>query len=631
MTRTKMMMITIALVFIGTFVYSQNNTEYWQQEVEYEMMVDMNAEKHQYQGEQKLVYHNNSPDTLHKVFYHLYFNAFQPGSQMDVRSRTIKDPDDRVGDRISKLSEDEIGYIKVNQLLQDGENVQREVVGTVLEVDLAEPILPGEKSTFKMKFNAQVPLQIRRSGRDNEEGIEFSMTQWYPKIAEYDYQGWHADPYIAREFHSVWGSFDVKIRMDKDYTIGATGYLQNPEEIGHGYTDEKVKPKGEKLTWHFKAPKVLDFTWGADPDYVHDTLEMDNGTTLHFFYQDKINNKENKGTPIEENWQKLQAKTKALFEYYNEHIGEYPYNQYSVIQGGDGGMEYPMCTLITGERNFESLVGVTAHEAAHSWFQHLLATNETKHEWMDEGFTTYISVLAEDKVLEQNKEFPLERAYSVYRQLATSGVEQPQTTHADRYRYNFAYGASAYSKGAVFLSQLGYIIGKENLERTLKRYYEKWKFRHPTPNDFIRVAEKISGAELSWYLDEWTKTTNTVDYGIKDIQVDVQGRQTIITLERIGLMPMPIEVEVTLENGSKEMYYLPLRIMRWEKSGMDNVEDDWAWAFPTYKLTLPVANYAVQKVEIDPSGKMADVNLDNNIYEKESAEKENTESENSDN
>jgi hypothetical protein len=631
MTRTKMMMITIALMSIGTFVYSQNNTEYWQQEVEYEMMVDMNAEKHQYQGEQKLVYHNNSPDTLHKVFYHLYFNAFQPGSQMDVRSRTIKDPDDRVGDRISKLSEVEIGYIKVDQLLQDGENVQREVVGTVLEVDLSEPILPGEKSTFNMKFNAQVPLQIRRSGRDNEEGIEFSMTQWYPKIAEYDYQGWHADPYIAREFHSVWSSFDVKIRMDKDYTIGATGYLQNPEEIGHGYTDEKVKPKGEKLTWHFKASKVLDFTWGADPDYVHDTLEMDNGTILHFFYQDKINNKENKGTPIEENWQKLQAKTKALFEYYNEHIGEYPYDQYSVIQGGDGGMEYPMCTLITGERNFESLVGVTAHEAAHSWFQHLLATNETKHEWMDEGFTTYISVLAEDKVLEQNKEFPLERAYSVYRQLATSGVEQPQTTHADRYRYNFAYGASAYSKGAVFLSQLGYIIGKENLDRTLKRYYEKWKFRHPTPNDFIRVAEKISGAELSWYLDEWTKTTNTVDYGIKDIQVDVQGRQTIITLERIGLMPMPIEVEVTLENGSKEMYYLPLRIMRWEKSGMDNVEDDWAWAFPTYELTLPVANYAVQKVEIDPSGKMADVNLDNNIYEKELAEKENTESEDSDN
>jgi hypothetical protein len=617
MIRTNKMMITTALIFIGAVVYAQNNTDYWQQEVAYEMKIDVNAEKHQYQGEQNLSYTNNSPDTLSRVFYHLYFNAFQPGSQMDVRSRTIKDADERVGDRISKLSEDEIGFIKVNELLQNTKPVDYEVEGTVLEVNLKEPIYPGETATFEMKFNAQVPLQIRRSGRDNEEGVEFSMTQWYPKIAEYDFQGWHADPYIAREFHSVWGSFDVKIRMDKDYTIGATGYLQNPEEIGHGYTDEKVRTRGEKLTWHFKAPNVLDFAWGADPDFTHDKLEMDNGTTLHFFYQDKINNKENKGTPINDNWEKLQPKTKELFEYFNENIGQYPYDQYSVIQGGDGGMEYPMCTLITGERSFESLVGVTAHEAAHSWFQHLLATNETKHEWMDEGFTTYISVLAEDQVLEQNKDFPLERAYSVYRQLAKSGAEQPQTTHADRYRFNFAYGASAYSKGAVFLAQLGYIIGEEYLSQTLKRYYEEWKFKHPTPNDFIRVAEKVSGAELSWYLDEWTKTTNTVDYAVKDVQVDTEGRQTIITLERIGLMPMPIEVEVTLEDGSKKVYYMPLRIMRWEKPGMDNVEDDWAWAFPTYDLTVPVANYAVEKVEIDPSGKMADINLDNNVYTKE--------------
>ena len=631
MTKQKSIILQIALIFISAFVSAQNNTNYWQQEVDYEMQIDVDAKNHQYQGEQKLVYTNHSPDILNKVFYHLYFNAFQPGSQMDVRSRNIKDPDSRVGDRISKLSEDEIGYIKVNELLQNGNTVDYKVVGTVLEVDLAKPILPGESATFQMKFNAQVPLQIRRSGRDSKEGIELSMTQWYPKMAEYDFQGWHADPYIAREFHSVWGSFDVKISIDKDYTIGATGYLQNPEEIGHGYTDEKVRTNGEKLTWHFKAPKVLDFAWGADPDYIHDQLEMDNGTTLHFFYQDKINNKENKDTPIVENWQKLQSKTKELFEYYNENIGEYPYKQYSVIQGGDGGMEYPMCTLITGERSFESLVGVTAHEAAHSWFQHLLATNETKHEWMDEGFTTYISVLAEDKVLDQNKDFPLKRTYSVYRQLVESGVEQPQTTHADRYRYNFAYGASAYSKGAVFVSQLGYIIGKENLDKTLKRYYQDWKYKHPTPNDFIRVAEKVSGAELSWYLDEWTKTTNTVDYGIKDVQVDVEGRNTIITLERIGLMPMPVEVEVTLEDGSSEMYYLPLRIMRWEKSDMENIEDDWAWAFPTYELTLPVANYSVQKVEIDPSGKMADVNLDNNIYEKESAEKDNAEDENTNN
>ena len=213
-------------------------------------------------------------------------------------------------------------------------------------------------------------------------------------------------------------------------------------------------------------------------------------------------------------------------------------------------MEYAMCTLITGERSFGSLFGVTAHEMAHSWFQHVLATNESQHEWMDEGFTTYISTLAENEIMGGAKENPLAGTYSSYKRLATSGIEQPQSTHADRYTYNGAYGASAYSKGAVFVNQLGYIIGEDNLKKTLKRYFDEWKFKHPTPNDFIRVAEKVSGAELSWYLLDWTKTTNTIDYGIKN--VNVSENSTIVTLERIGLMPMPIEVLVTYTTGETE-------------------------------------------------------------------------------
>jgi len=171
MIKQKTIILQTALILISAFVSAQNNKDYWQQEVDYEMKIDVNAKDHQYEGEQTLVYTNNSQDTLNKAFYHLYFNAFQPGSQMDVRSRNIKDPDSRVGDRISKLSEDEIGYIKVNELLQNGNTVDYKVVGTVLEVDLAKPILPGESATFQMKFNAQVPLQIRRSGRDSKEGF----------------------------------------------------------------------------------------------------------------------------------------------------------------------------------------------------------------------------------------------------------------------------------------------------------------------------------------------------------------------------------------------------------------------------------------------------------------------------
>src|SRR5699024_7072828 len=212
---------------------------------------------------------NHSPDTLDRVFYHLYLNAFQPGSMMDVRSRTIVDPDSRVGDRISKLGSDEIGYQKIQNLLQDGKNVKFTEEGTILIVDLDEPILPGESTQLEMNFEAQIPLQIRRTGRDNLEGIRYSMSQWYPKISEYDERGWHPTPYIGREFHSVWGDFDVKIEIDKDYVVAATGNLIKADEIGYGYIDEEVDHNGKNtLTWHFTAENVLDFVWAADPDYV---------------------------------------------------------------------------------------------------------------------------------------------------------------------------------------------------------------------------------------------------------------------------------------------------------------------------------------------------------------------------
>ncbi len=607
--------IVSLLVFVLSFANAQNNTSYWQQHVDYKMDVEMNVKDYNYTGKQKLVYTNNSPDTLNQVFYHLYFNAFQPGSEMDVRSLNIADPDRRVGDRISKLSPEEIGFLKVNSLTQDGADVTYEVAGTVLEVALAKPIEPGQSVTFDMDFNGQVPVQIRRSGRNNAEGVELSMTQWYPKMAEYDFEGWHADPYIAREFFGVWGDFDVNITIDADYTIGGTGYLQNPAEVGHGYqlpNQKTMKPKKGKYTWHFVAPKVHDFTWTADKDYIHDMITGENGVELHFFYK---NNPD-----IIENWKNLQPKTADLLAYYNEHIGQYPYKQYSVIQGGDGGMEYAMCTLITGERSFGSLVGVTAHEMAHTWFQFLLASNEAKHEWMDEGFTSYISDEAMNVVMEQNKPNPQAGNYQSYYRLATSGIEQPQTTYADHYERNAAYGASAYSKGAVFLAQLGYIIGKENLDKTIKKYFQEFKFKHPYPNDIKRTAEKVSGMQLDWYLVDWTQTTNTIDYGIKSVE-EVDGK-TQVTLERVGLMPMPIDFYVTNADDSQEAYYMPLRAMRNEKPNpfpeMTRTQlEDWPWTNPTYTFTIDSPLADIKAMTIDAEQKMADINKDNNSWNKE--------------
>ncbi len=616
-------MKNIFFFLILTTSFAQKRT-YWQQKSDYKMTVSIDVKTYQYQGKQTLIYTNNSHDTLKRVFYHLYNNAFQPGSEMDMRLQNIKDPDGRMTNkiknggqtkfesRIGKLQPNEIGFLHISNFKQDGLSANAKEVETVLEVTLNKPILPGKSTTFTLDFNGQVPIQIRRSGRNNREGVELSMSQWYPKIAAFDFEGWHADPYIAREFHGVWGNFDVSITIDKNYILGGSGYLQNPNKIGFGYEDKGVKvniPDNQKtLTWQFIAPNVHDFTWAADKNYIHDVVQTNFGTTLHFLYKNN--------PKITENWKKVQPLTVKLMQFYNKTIGVYPYKQYSVIQGGDGGMEYAMCTLILGEGNMEGLTGVIAHEMAHSWFQHILASNESKNPWMDEGFTSFLEDLGLNEIAEQKVTNPFASAYDNYFALVNSGKELPQTTHSDRFDENKSYSISCYSKGEIFLSQLVYIIGKENLMQTLKRYFNDFKFKHPTPNDIKRSAERVSGANLDWYLTDWTKTTNTIDYGIKSVLEE--GNYTKINLERIGRMPMPIDIGVEYSDGTKEIFYIPLRMMCFEKPNATpeikrTTLTDWTWGNPNYSFVINKSK--IKKITIDPSNLMADVKKENNIYE----------------
>ena len=600
----KIYLLLLLINFTG--LSAQNNFEYWQQHVDYTMDVTVDVSLNAYSGTQQLVYTNNSPDDLSVVFYHLYFNAFQPGSEMDVRSITISDPDSRVGDRISRLEKEDYGFMNVLSLHQNNFPVDFNVAGTILEVQLNAPIKSGESAVFDMVFEGQVPPVIRRAGKNSEENVALSMAQWYPKMAEYDFEGWHADPYISREFHGVWGDFDIKLTIDKNYTVGGTGYLQNPDEVGHGYGQQISNKQTNVLTWHFIAPNVHDFTWAADPDFTHDTLQVPSGPLLHFLYKTSLNEKYKK------NWKALQPMASEIIQHYSNTVGKYPYKQYSIIQGGDGGMEYGMCTLITGERPFKSLVGVTAHEIGHTWFQFLLASNESRHPWLDEGFAEYTCTFIENDLLGKETNDPLRNSYNRYISLALSGKEQPMSTHADRYMYNRSYSTSAYRKGALLLAQLKYIIGEENFEATLKRYFKDWAFKHPTPNDFIRSAEKTSGLELEWFLTDWTQTVNTIDYAIKG--VSLLGSKTEITLERIGLMPMPVEVEVLLKGGKKLNFYIPLQMMRGEKPTDGDVRllGDWAWAYPIYRFEIRVPGSKIKTITIDVKNETADVNKENN-------------------
>lgn len=617
-TRKMRKIILLSLVLYGFTLNAQPDR--WQQKVKYDIDVDMDVHTNQLTGKEQITYWNNSPDTLHRLFIHLYWNAFQPGSMMDVRSQelgkivlgrnrkgqTVHDWDPRVRDRISKLSPTEAGYQRVKSLIIDGQQQELKEYETILEVILKKPILPKSTTQISIDFEAQVPEQIRRSGRDNSEGVRYSMSQWYPKIVEYDYQGWNANPYIAREFYGVWGAFNVNITIDKNYLLAGTGTIQNPDEVGFSYGKIAGVPQksGSTTTWHFAANHVHDFVWAADNQYGLIKRQIPDGPLFYFVYKKK-------DADVEKNWNLLADSIAYLYPYIARTFGAYPYKNYSFIQGGDGGMEYPMATLIKG-----SELGTAVHEFGHNWYQGILGSNESLYPWMDEGGATYFQTRIFGWLHHDSLWY--DQSYKSYFNLVKSGLEEPMSTHADHYNTNYAYGAAAYGKGAVFYDQLAYIIGQKNMDAFLLRYFNTWGFKHPNPNDMIRIAEKVSGLELEWYKRYWVESTKTIDYAVGAIAS--RNNHAVVTLTRKGDMPMPLDVLVTYKDGRKEMYNIPLDMMFGHKPA-DNqyynwvFASDWPWTNPTYELELSRPNTDIQSVEIDPDGRMADVDRLNNKLE----------------
>jgi hypothetical protein len=625
----KLVLYVIVLIATIQVVFAQPDR--WQQKIEYKINAALDVKTNIVKGAEAIVYTNNSTDTLKKVYFHLYWNAFQPNSSMDIRSRElgkfsltnrrgeqVKDWDARVTDRIQKLAPNEIGYQRVAQVLIGGVAQKLIEHETILEVQLTNPIAPKSSVKMSLQFEAQVPVQIRRSGRDNAEGVRYSMSQWYPKMVEYDYQGWNTNPYIAREFYGVWGNYDVTLQLDKTYMVAATGVLQNPNAVANA--------SGE-LSWNFKGENIHDFVWAADNHFKHLYKQVRPNLTLHVYYKEKNASTDSAWANV------LWAAEKAL-PYMEKSFGAYPYPQYSFIQGGDGGMEYAMASLIKGPS-----LGTVFHEWMHSWYQHILGTNESLFPWMDEGFTSFaeaavtnyyntqfaasspfISDAAKNQIRAGNEKaktaLPLVQAsnYAGYLGLAKSGLEEPMSTHSDHYNTNYAYSSAAYSKGGTYLGLLGYIVGESVRDSILIHYYNTWKFKHPNANDFTRVAEKTSGIQLEWLKEYWVNSTKTIDYGLNDI---VAGNNTaIISIQRVGKMPVPVEVLVTYKDGSSELHYIPLDLMLANKQPESNVKTiihpEWKWVQPTYTFETSKPISALQSIEIDPSYRMPDINRANN-------------------
>jgi len=438
------------------------------------------------------------------------------------------------------------------------------------------------------------------------------MSQWYPKLCEYDYEGWHTPQYVAREFYGVWGDYDVTIKIDNSYKIGATGILENAKEIGWGYDKPGTELKNissSKRAWHFVGKNVHDFVWAADPNYEHLVRNVD-GVTIHVIYK--------KVDSLEKNWHTVADAAVTVLPYMEKRFGKYLYPQYSFIQGGDGGMEYPMATLMKGPS-----LGTAFHEWMHSWYQMMMASNENEHPWMDEGYASYaegeVSAYYNKEKGNENASKALPEnhagAYRSYYYLQKLNLAEPMTTNSDHYNTNVAYEINAYSKGEILLEQLGYIVSDSVRDKILLKYYDVWHSKHPNPNDFFKVAQDVSGIQLGWYKEYWLNTIKTIDYSIDSLWED--GNVTKIRLRRIGQMPMPIDLQLTFKDSTKELHYIPMDMMLGPKAAEDSekrfVHEEWNWTNPTYVVEFKHPLNQLIKAEIDPTKRMADVNLDNNV------------------
>jgi hypothetical protein len=349
---------------------------------------------------------------------------------------------------------------------------------------------------------------------------------------------------------------------------------------------------------------VHDFVWAADPQFKHVSKKIRDDLTLHVLY--KTTNAPEKA------WLNILDQAAAALPFIEKTFGAYPYHQYSFIHGGDGGMEYPMATLLKD-------AGGWMHEFMHSWYQGMLGTNELEYPWMDEGFTQYAAAriwghLRKDTSADQT----YQREYRNYVYLAKSNLQEPLSTYADYFDTNMGYALDSYYKGAVFMVQLGYIVGDEVLDRILLEYYHEWRFKHPNAGDFFRVASRVSNLQLDWYRDFWVNSTKSIDYAIDSLW-EVNGK-TRIRLRMLGKMPMPIDLLLQFRDGSRELAYIPQYSMFGAKPAEGNsipriVYAPWKWTNPLYELDIDHRLTDLTLVEIDPSHRMADVNRLNNRLE----------------
>jgi hypothetical protein len=587
--------------------------KYWQNHADYDIKASLDTTSKTLTGSLRLKYTNNSPDTLRFIWMQVEQNAFKDKSlnsfifpqESRFGARGFEGGD--VVDRFDQV----LGAKRVS--------VKQRANGTVMKVDLAEPLAPGKSATFDVAWHFLIPEHgADRMGRD---GSLYELAQWYPRVNVYDdLRGWNTEPYLGQgEFYLEYGDFNVEITVPSGYIVASTGTLTNPtavltstqisrlgqaiksatpvnivtlDEIRSGAA--RPKTSSATLTWKFAAKNVRDVAWAASPEYIWDASGW-NGILAQAFYRPSA----------VDPWKDAADQTRMSLEEYSTRWFKYPWPQMSAVEGPISGMEYPMLVMEAKSDDKYDLYNVVTHEIGHNWFPMLVGSNERVYMWQDEGFNTFINTFSEAKRYPEKGD-QMQRALGerqIVENVQKQDADEPIDIAPDRINPRLL-GVSAYVKPSVGLQLLRQeIMGPEAFDDAFRTYIQRWAYKHPSPADFYRTMEDVGGKRLDWFWREWFKENVKFDQAIDTVVVQPApngGQVVTVVYGNRARGVLPIHARFTYSDGSVESYDYPAEV--------------WSTNTTHYMRRYNVNGKTLTRIELDPDKRLVDVDRTNNTW-----------------
>ncbi|HQQ94615.1 MAG TPA: M1 family metallopeptidase [Bacteroidia bacterium] len=609
---------------------------YWQQDVHYNIKASVNDSSDVLSGSEELIYWNNSPYTLSYLYFHLYNNAQTKDSYAaDLYKHNGYNL------KFGKYRAQNLGTV-VEIVSMNGTALRTELDNTILKVYLSKPLLPGESASLHLDFKTYFDREAIRNRMKifkSSGSKHYDVVHWYPRVTVIDQKFiWNTDQHMDHEFYGDFGSFHVEMTLPSQYVADGTGILLNEKEVLPDSLRKKLdlsnfvkkpfnspptpiqKPDGRTKTWVFSAINVHDFAFTADPNYrIAESRWKD--TRCIALVQE----------PHAAGWANAADYIAKVLDVNSYNIGPYPHPKMVVADAQDG-MEYPMLTLCGGyDPDYRTLL---IHEMTHNWFQGMLGSNETYRPFMDEGFTQFYTAdsyqfIDGPLLIERPSKSRYIQRYTdpqrviddeIYRGYFNSVVVKKEevtlNTHADDFNGGIRHGggySQVYTKTAAMLKNLEYVLGRALFDKCMQHYFEQWKFCHPYPEDFRNSVIRFSGVDLNWFFDEWLETSKVIDYKIAGVKRR-KGGVYEVRFKRLGGMQMPLDFAVIDKNDSARHYYIP---NTWfVKPTQATTLPRWiGWGpklKPVYTATLNL-NSKLKNVIIDPSYRLADVDMSNNV------------------